>query len=221
MLEFVFDLFPTHLSTPTLRFLLAKELCLALQQTLHHLRFTYFHRQRHLRGRDKKWPDTFTDTVYQCQRPSSSMSVWILSKAYQLSISAPFSDSKDICTFWWWWDSKFYIRLLLIASTFALWQLTTAGIAFFELRSPSKVLHNCLQSISLTFCCRKVQRGLPVIVWQVNHGLSVLLLCFVSPCFDSLIDCEYHETEDVCSCIQSFARDTQNQKQHIPYLGIP
>lgn len=117
MLEFVFDLFPTHLSTPTLRFLLAKELCLALQQTLHHLRFTYFHRQRHLRGRDKKWPDTFTDTVYQCQCPSSSMSFWILSKAYQLSISAPFSDSKDICTFWWWWDSKFYIRLLLIAST--------------------------------------------------------------------------------------------------------
>lgn len=30
---------------------------------------------------------------------------------------------------------------------FELWQLTTAGIAFFELRSPSRVLHNCLQSI--------------------------------------------------------------------------
>lgn len=52
MVEFV-DLFPTNLSTPTLQFLLAKELCLALQQTLHHLRFTYFHRQRHLRGRIK------------------------------------------------------------------------------------------------------------------------------------------------------------------------
>ena len=28
-----------------------------------------------------------------------------------------------------------------------LWLLTSAGIAFFELRSPSRVLHNCLQSI--------------------------------------------------------------------------
>lgn len=89
------------------------------------------------------------------------------------------------------------------------------------LRSPSGVLRNCLQSISLTFCCRKVQRGLPVIVWQVNHGLSFLLVCFVFPCFDYLIDCEYHETEDVRSCSQSFAHDMQNQKQHKPYLGIP
>jgi len=28
-----------------------------------------------------------------------------------------------------------------------LWLLASAGIAFFELRSPSRVLHNCLQSI--------------------------------------------------------------------------
>lgn len=46
------------------------------------------------------------------------MSFWILSKAYQTSISPPFLyDSKDICTFWWWWYSQFYIKLLLIAST--------------------------------------------------------------------------------------------------------
>ena len=137
-------------TSPLPRFEWAKELCLALQQTLHHLRFTCFHRQRHLRGREKGGQFLYSIATH-C-------------KHFDLPMAA-----------YYCWH-----RIL-------------------QLRSPSTVLHNCLQSISLTFCCCKVQRGLPVIVWQVNHGLGFLLVCFVFPCFDHLIDCEYHKTKDVRS----------------------
>ena len=86
---------------------------------------------------------------------------------------------------------------------FELWQLTTAGIAFFELRSPSRVLHNCLQSMisASPFAAARFKGVSPSLFGRSTTALV-----------DYLIDCEYHETEDVRSCSQSFAHDMQNQK---------